>query len=113
MKDVNWSRSKRETLTKGDYQRHVNDTIRDDKMNPPTFDDWRERGIPCGMVLCKANWVRTRLLARPRLKSDVLPAIVTDNGAMRRSMRLVDTTDGNRDGILSQASNTEINLSTR
>jgi TNF receptor-associated protein 1 len=39
------------------------------------------------------------------------PAIVTDNesGAMRRMMRLVDTTDGNRDGIPLPKQHVEIN----
>jgi TNF receptor-associated protein 1 len=47
--------------------------------------------------------------ATSRLTS--FPAIVTDNesGAMRRMMRLVDTTDGNRDGIPLPKQHVEIN----
>ena len=69
------------------------------------------------MELC--TWIKSTLgdknvaSCRPSSRLVSSPAIVTDNesGAMRRMMRMVDTSDGTRDGMPLPKQNVEINPS--
>ena len=87
----------------------------DDKEENKLYESDRE--LTSAECLDFCNWFRVELgeqkvascTVTDRLSTS--PAIVTDNesGAMRRMMRMVDTSEGNRDGIPLPKQNVEIN----
>lgn len=89
-----------------------------DKDGEKSDDSTDEKlGATEAMELC--GWFKVELgeskiaSCRPSSRLVSSPAIVTDNesGAMRRMMRMVDTSDGNRDSIPLPKQNVEINPS--
>jgi TNF receptor-associated protein 1 len=99
--------------TKHDDKSGDEDSSSDDKQNKDT----KPLDATQAMELC--TWMKTTLgdtkvaSCRPSSRLVSSPAIVTDNesGAMRRMMRMIDTSDGTRDGMPLPKQNVEINPS--
>jgi HSP90 family molecular chaperone len=94
-----------------DNNREESDENKKDSSDKKTLDATQ------AMELC--TWIKSTLgekkvaSCRPSSRLVSSPAIVTDNesGAMRRMMRMVDTSDGTRDGMPLPKQNVEINPS--
>ncbi len=110
------------SVEKGDIDLSRFPTNEEDKKDEESSDDKissDERGLdaPQAMELC--TWLKATLgdkkvaSCRPSNRLVSSPAIVTDNesGAMRRMMRMVDTSDGSRDDMPLPKQNVEINPS--
>lgn len=104
------------SVEKGDID--LSEITKDKKDDDPDDKLYEaDRALTTGESVEFCEWFRKELgqekiascTVTSRLSS--FPAIVTDNesGAMRRMMRLVDTTDGNRDGIPLPKQHVEIN----
>jgi TNF receptor-associated protein 1 len=103
------------SVEKGDIDLSEITKDKDDDPDDKLYES--DRALTTGESVEFCEWFRKELgsdkvascTATSRLRS--FPAIVTDNesGAMRRMMRLVDTTDGNRDGIPLPKQHVEIN----
>lgn len=89
----------------------------DDSPDDKDLSDVKPLDATQAMELC--TWMKVTLgdkkvaSCRPSSRLVSSPAIVTDNesGAMRRMMRMVDTSDGTRDGMPLPKQNVEINPS--
>jgi HSP90 family molecular chaperone len=99
-------------------QKDDDDNIREESdENKKDSSDKKTLDATQAMELC--TWIKSTLgekkvaSCRPSSRLVSSPAIVTDNesGAMRRMMRMVDTSDGTRDGMPLPKQNVEINPS--
>lgn len=100
-----------------DDTKNDNESNEEDSSDSMKAESMKPLDATQAMELC--TWIKNTLgdkkvaSCRPSSRLVSSPAIVTDNesGAMRRMMRMVDTSDGTRDGMPLPKQNVEINPS--